>query len=275
MTTDVTMPPIQIQLPSGFGPDHERVVIGYLAGRLYGRDAWAKAFEAFDLLDQAVLVTARGRCTFRALYQQIVDRQMADAYLGELLTLRDVKQQSPALWSRFARRIVSEFTQRGWRRSDVPEARLLLSYLLYWWGAFARGYAFEVEVFRDLWDSGVQFQAHNLLDRQQRYSPSDLAVSGMAGDVKTSIYFVQAAAPLEHDFYIMRLFAQGLTHMLVVLLKPAAWDIIDGDTVPGHLDTIVDQLPTPVRIRHYGQELVLVDYDEWKRRILRLQGEAQ
>ena len=55
---------------------------------------------------------------------------MADAYLGELLTLPDVERQSPALWSRFARQIVSEFTQRGWRRSDVPETRLLLSYLL-------------------------------------------------------------------------------------------------------------------------------------------------
>ena len=266
---------IQIQLPSGFGPGHESAVIGYLAGRLYGREAWARAFEAFDLLDQAVLVTAGGRYTFRALYQQMVDRRMADAYLDELLTLRDVEQQSPALWSRFARQIVSEFTQRGWRRSDVPEARLLLGYLLYWWGAFARGYAFEVEVFRDLRNSGVQFQAHNLLDRQQRYSSSDLTVSGMAGDVKTSIYFVQAAAPLVHDFYIVRLFAQGRTHTLAVLLKPVAWDIIDGDTVPGHLDTVVDQAPAPVRIRHRGHELVVVDYDEWKRRILRLQGEAQ
>ena len=114
-----------------------------------------------------------------------------------------------------------------------------------------------------------------MLDRQQRYSPSDLTVSGMAGDVKTSIYFVQAAAPLEHDFYIVRLFAQGRTHTLVVLLKPATWDIIDGDTVTGHLDTVVKQLPAPVRIRHRGQELVVLDYDEWKRRILRLQGEAQ
>jgi hypothetical protein len=250
-------------------------VIGYLAGRLYGREAWARAFEAFDLLDQAVLVTAGGRYTFRAFYQRIVDRQMADAYLGELLALRDVEQESPALWARFARQIVSEFTQREWRRSNVPQARLLLSYLLYWWGAFARGYAFEVEVFRDLRNSGVQFQAHNLLDRQQRYSPSDLTVSGMAGDIKTSVYFVQAAAPLVHDFYIVRLFAQGHTRTLVVLLKSAAWDIIDGDTVPGHLDTIVDQLPDPVRIRHCGQELVVVDYDEWKRRILHLQGGVQ
>ena len=89
--------PIQIQLPPGFSPDHESLVIGYLADHLYGRRGWAKAFEAFDLLDQAMLVTAQGHFTSRALYQQIVDWQMADAYLGELLTLPDVEQQGPAL----------------------------------------------------------------------------------------------------------------------------------------------------------------------------------
>lgn len=266
---------IEIQLPSNFDPDHERVVIDYLAGRLSGREAWARALEAFDLLDQAVLITLRERYTFRTLYQQMVDRRMADAYLGELLTLHDVKEQGPALWSRFARQIVGEFTQRGWRRSDVPETRLLLSYLLYWWGAFARGYAFEVEVFRDLRESGIRFQAHNLLERQQRYSPSDLTVSGMAGDIKTSIYFVQAAAPLVHDFYIVRLVTRGHVHVLVVLLQPQTWDIINGDAMAGHLDTVVEQLPAPSRIRHRGHELVVVGYEEWKRRILRLQGEAR
>lgn len=199
-------------------------MIDYLADRLFGREAWARAFEALDLLDQAVLVVAERRYTFRTLYQQMVDRRLADVYLGELLALHDMKE-SPTLWSHFARQIVSEFTQRGWRRPDVPETRLLLSYLLYWWGAFARGYAFEMEVFRDLRDSGIQFQAHDLLDRQQRYSPSDLAISGMAGDIKTSIYFVQAAGPLVHDFYITRLFTRERAHTLAVLLQPPIWDI--------------------------------------------------
>jgi hypothetical protein len=271
----MTTTSIQVQLPSGFTSDHERAVIDYLADRLFGREAWAKAFEAFDLLDQAVLVTAGGRYTFRTLYQQMVDRRMADVYLGELLALHDVKEQSPTLWSHFARQIVSEFTQRGWQRSDVSETRLLLSYLLYWWGAFARGYAFEVEVFRDLRDSGIQFQAHDLLDRQQRYSPSDLAISGMAGDIKTSIYFVQAAGSLVHDFYITRLFTRGRAHTLAVLLQSPIWDIINGDPVPGHLDTVVEQLPAPIRIQHRGRELVVMGYDEWKKRILHLQGEAQ
>lgn len=233
------------------------------------------AFEAFDLLDQAVLITDRERYTFRTLYRQMVDRQMAGPYLGELLTLHDVKQQSPALWSRFARQIVSDFTNRGWRRPDVPETRLLLSYLLYWWGAFARGYAFEVEIFRDLQNSGIQFQAHDLLDRQQRFSPSDLTVSGMAGDIKTSLYFVQAAALLVHDFYIVRLFTRERAYILVVLLQPQIWAIIDSDTVLGHLDTVAEQLPTPVRIRLHDAELVVLGYDEWKRRILHLQGEIQ
>jgi hypothetical protein len=250
-------------------------VIDYLAGRLAGREAWALAFEAFDLLDGAVLITATGHHTFRALYRQMVNQGMADTYLSELLALRDTPKQSPALWSRFARQIVSEFAQRGWGRPDVPETRLLLSYLLYWWSAFARGYAFEVEIFRDLERSGIQFQAHDLLDHQQRYSPSDLTVSGMAGDIKTSVYFVQAATPLAHDFYIVRLFTQERAHTLVVLLQPPAWDKIDGDIVVGHLDTIVKHLSAPVRIQRHGHELVVVDYEEWKRRILRLQGEAQ
>jgi len=200
LATGVTTTFIRIQLLSGFGPAHERAVIDYLAGRLAGREAWAIAFEAFDLLDQAVLIIDKERHTFRALYQRMVDRRMVDPYLSELLLLHDVKQQSPALWSRFARQIVGEFTQRGWRRSDMPETRLLLSYLLY---------------------------------------------------------------------------CRGRAHTLVVLLQSSAWNIIDGDTVPGRLDTVVEQLPAPVRIRHRGRELVVVEYDEWKRRILRLQGETQ
>jgi hypothetical protein len=132
-----------------------------------------------------------------------------------------------------------------------------------------------VEVFRDLRESGIRFQAHNLLERQQRYSPSDLTVSGMAGDIKTSIYFVQAAAPLVHDFYIVRLVTRGHVHVLVVLLQPQTWDIINSDAMAGHLDTVVEQLPAPSRIRHRGHELVVVGYEEWKRRILRLQGEAR
>jgi len=200
---------------------------------------------------------------------------LSNRYLQELLRLHDAKRQSPELWSRFARQIVSEFVRSGWRRQEIPETRLLLSYLLYWWGAFARGYAFEVEIFLDLLQSGIYFQAHNLLDWQERFSPSDLSVRGLAGDIKTSIYFIQIAAPLSHDFYIVRLLVQGQSYTIVTFLKPAAWDEINGDTLEGELTKLVQQLARPVRIRTGNHEFVALDYTEWKRRILQLQGETK
>lgn len=267
------MPALQISLPANFTPKHEQVVIEYLAGQLTGKNAWQLAFEAFDQLDGATVHLPDGLQTFRTLYRQIIDNEIADQYLSELLALQDVEKQSSALWARFARQIMSEFVQRGWQRADIPETRLLLSYFLYWWGAFARGYALEVEIFQDLQQSGVQFQAHNLLDHQEQYSPSDLIIRGLAGDIKTSVYFVQAAISLNQDFYIVRLSIRGRTYTLVVLLQPLAWDVINGDTVDGTLETIRQQSPTPVRIRQAGHVLVALEYTEWKRRMLALQGE--
>jgi hypothetical protein len=264
----------EIQLPAGFTARHEQAVISYLSGNLFGRQAWQLAFVAFDLLDQAFLVTPNGRYTFQTLYFEVVDRQMADDYIRKLLALNDVEKESPALWSSYARQIMVEWRIRGWHQADLPNARILLSYLLYWGGAFARGYAFEVEIFQDLRNSGIVFQAHELLDRQARYSLSDLSISGMAGDIKTSVYFVQVATPLQHDFYIVRLFVRGRPYRLAVMLQPLTWDEINGDTVDGRLEAIVTQFPHPVRIRQGIHELVALDYDLWKGRILRLQGES-
>jgi hypothetical protein len=72
---------VDIRLPSGFNPSHEAAVIDYLADNLVGHAAWATAFQAFDLLDSAVLLTAEGQRTFRALYREIVDSKWTDLYL--------------------------------------------------------------------------------------------------------------------------------------------------------------------------------------------------
>jgi alpha/beta superfamily hydrolase len=138
-------------------------------------------------------------------------------------------------------------------------------------GAFARGYVLEAEVFRDLQQSGIPLTAHDLRNRQQRYSHSDLTVNGMAGDMKMSVYFVQAVAPLAHNFYIVRLSVGARVYTLVVMLQPPAWAQINGDTVAGDLETLIDQFPAPVSIQHRGHDLVVLDYREWKRRILRQQ----
>jgi hypothetical protein len=250
-------------------------VTAYLADQLRTRQAWAVAFDAFDLLDQAVLVIDDGPHTFRDFYHQVVDQPMANDYLRELSGLADVEREGPGLWARYARRIVQEIAARNLVRPEVPAGRLLLSYLLYWWGAFARGYALEVTVYRDLQRSGVHFQAHDLLHPVERYSASDLTVSDMAGDIKTSVYFLQAAHQLRHDFYIVRLWIRGQRYTLVVLLQPEAWDTIDGDTLAGSLENAADLLPAPVRIRHQGHELVVLDYVDWKQRVLRYQGVDQ
>lgn len=97
----------------------------------------------------------------------------------------------------------------------------------------------------------------------------------MAGDIKTSIYFVQTAALLAPDFYIVRLWAQGRAYTLVVMLQLPAWNTINGDTVEGNVDTLMQHFPTPVRIQHRGHDLVVLVYEEWKRRMLRHQGATE
>lgn len=263
---------LSIELPAAFDASHERAVIDFLTDRVTGAPAWERVFAAFDLLEAAVLVMDTGRRSFRAVYTLLVDQPMADAYLADLLALQDIRRESPALWASYARRIGQSLAERGWRR---PETRLLYAYLLYWWGSFARGYALEVEIFRDLEASGVQFLAHDLRDPQARYSLSDLTVAGLAGDIKTSTYFVQTAAPLAHDFYIVRLAFKGTVHTLVVMLQPEAWEKINGDTMPGTMDTLLDHFPAPVAIRHGGHDLVVLRYDSWKQRMLLQQGGAQ
>lgn len=64
------------------------------------------------------------------------------------------------------------------------------------------GYAFEVEIYRDLKNSGIDFQAHDIRKRVSRFSAYDLKVLNLKGDIKTSLYFLFATRSrgLAHDF---------------------------------------------------------------------------
>ena len=274
MIEQATVPSVAIQLPANFTPHHEDVVIRYLSGQLRGPDDWRLAIEAFNLLDDSVIENFGQVYNFRTFYRQFVDERFSEAYLQALLNLANIRQQSPSLWASYARQIVQAFIQLGWQDDEQTTTRLCLSYLLYWWNAFARGYAFEAEVFQDLQRWGVDFQAHDLLNRHQRFSPSDLTVIGQAGDIKTSTYFLHLSSSISHDFYIVRFWDHGQLYTIVVMLQSASWDKINGDTVDGHLSSVLQQLPRPVRIRSDNHEFVVIAYDEWKRRILRIQGKA-
>ncbi len=153
---------------------------------------------------------------------------------------------------------------------QVPQF-YLLAYCLYWWYAFTVGYAFEVVILRDLTASGVAYHAHDLRDRQARRSPFDLVVLSFTGDVKTSTYFLHAVRSrgLPADFYITRLYDRPRrTPVLVVFLKRPAWDAIDGETQPTTLAALPGILPTVAEIRHSGRPLIVVEYEEWKARVL-------
>jgi hypothetical protein len=144
--------------------------------------------------------------------------------------------------------------------------------VLYWWNSFARGYAIEEEIFRDLRASDIVFWAHDLRDPEQRYTPADLIVNGRAGDIKLSISFLQLGWPVRHDFYLVRVRSANQVRTFVAMLQPDAWEELNGDTVEGTLDALRGNLDTPVRVSDRSQTLVVLSYTEWKARIRRQQG---
>ena len=58
---------------------------------------------------------------------------------------------------------------------------------------------------------------------------------------------------------------------LGVMLRPATLETFNGDVVSSALEILLLSLPPPVRIRERGHELVVVRYDECKRRSRRVQ----
>jgi hypothetical protein len=110
-----------------------------------------------------------------------------------------------------------------------------------------------------------------------RYSPYDLEVLGFLGDIRTSTYFLWAARTggLEHDFYISRLDTpERRTRNLVVFLKSGVWEKIDGETVDVVLERAAAVFPAVARVTHQGTELIAVDYEVWKEKVLIRQQEA-
>ena len=199
---------LEIVLPDIFTQEHERVLTIYLSDdRRLDTSSRQMLFEAINLLSQAEAKSDISSSTFRQIYDKYVDQSFADSYFEKLLALTDVSTQSPALTAEFARQIAPQLEQASLLVQDVPQSYLLFAYCVYWWQSFARGYAFEVEIMRDLEASQVDFTMHDLLSSGERYSPADLIVLDLLGDIKTSTYFLQLqpSGPLANDFYITRL----------------------------------------------------------------------
>ena len=263
---------LSFTIPPAFSEAHRRAIYRYQAtpeGLPSG--VWATLFEAMDLLRIALVTPGDGEPrTFASVYHSLVDLRYAESYIDVLLDSEDPSQISLPLWAAIARRIGQDLRTAGLFDPAVPDSRLLLSYLLYWWQQFARGYAFEIEIYRDLATSRIQFEAHNLRVRGERLSAFDLLVSLFRGDVKTSTYFLaqQRHPDPAIDFYITRAWLTGgRVRTLVVFLKPHMWQDIDGETTHTSLTDMEQVLPQPGRIQVRGQTVIVVDYDIWKEKM--------
>lgn len=267
-----------IVIPGAFTARHQDVLTRYLADdRLLSPAEWQLLYQGIDILDTAQVQTDAGMGTFRQLYHRHIDVCFATSYLERLLALEDVETQSPALIAEFARRIAPHLQQADLLLPDVPLTWLFYTYCVYWWQNFARGYAFEVQIVRDLRASGVEFYSHDIRDPVERRSVADMVVLNLTGDVKTSTYFLRLASSrgLPNDFYVTRLWIGGKHYLLVVFQKPIAWEKIDGDTVEGQLSDLLRLLPRPVKLQHDDVVLVVIDYATWKRRVLQVQRKEQ
>ncbi|MBN1890656.1 MAG: hypothetical protein JW850_21860 [Thermoflexales bacterium] len=273
------MAQFRVWLPVAFGDSYTRIVFKYLdQGRWsLSRAEWSLAFEAFDLLGDALIDTPDGLQHFKALYESQIEANLANRYIADLLKLDNVPGGWTPLWARYARAIFALWQRSSWLEGVGVEARLLLGYWLFWWEMFAEGYAFEVQVLEDLEQSGVAFAPHDLRTRQGRRSPYDLAVLGLHGDIKTSLYFLQhgRSPGMRRDFYISRFRYRGREKVMIVLMQPLAWQKIDGEAERATWEQLKAELPTVASILHRGRQIVVVDYETWKARVRRRQQQEE
>jgi len=190
--------------------------------------------------------------------------------------LSDPETEGERLRASIARRIMGDLRAAGLWQADVPDSQWLITFCLYWWQVFVRGYAFEIAIYRDLDKSGVRYTHHDLLERQTRFSEYYLEIMEFRGDVKTSTYFVSTRRTerLSHDFYITRMYRTSAKQWYrVVWLVKAFWSLLNGEPIPVAYENIWQILPGVAQITLHRRDFVVVLYDEWKQRTIARQTE--
>lgn len=261
---------MDIHLPDNFTSAHRAMVLRFVQGKPVNKNQRATQLEAFDRLHRATTSST----TFADFYARIVEEPSADLFISALLEASDPEAAASTLRQKVNQRIPARLRQAGCDNPYQTPQFYLLAYCLYWWYAFTTGYTFEVTILRDLTASGVKFHAHDLRRRQERRSPFDLVVTGFTGDLKTSTYFLHAVRSrgLPADFYVTRLYRRvDRERLLVVFLKQPIWEVIDGEALTTTLTDLPDVLPAAAEIEHGGQTFIVVEYKEWKTRILKHQ----
>jgi hypothetical protein len=268
-----------IKLNPQLHQEHQRVLLRYLRDeRTLSHHDWAMLSEAVDALSESRIMVDAEEQTFRQFYNEQIDAPFADSFLAQLLALADVEEEGRRAQAAIAQTIGRLLDRAEGFSRDDDHCRLLLIYCLYWWAAFARGYIFEVVVFRDLAASGIQFVAHNLARRDERFSRYDLLLLELRGDIKHTTYFLTAErlSLLDSDFFITRWYL-GREWLRVAILRETAWDIFSlppcsDQRQIGALDEVARTLPLTCAFFIDSALLTTLGYDQWKQRVLVLQS---
>ena len=234
------------------------------------KEQWRQLREVIKILTRSMVTITGYTRTFERFYYEEVDIPHAESFLSRLVTCADVERNGARMQADIARAIVERFQNQGFFKPGMVETYYLLAFYLYRWWNFARGYIFEVSIFRDLEQSNIVFAAHDLSKPGERYSDCDLILLGLKGDIKRSLYFLDdlASTPLAHDFYLTRLFHPKTRRpLLVAVMTQHAWDEINGDTVIAPMEEAARYLPRVVQANVQEITLFIADYGFFKEKV--------
>ena len=229
-----------------------------------------EVLKAFDIM-RTCFVTYQGRTrTFYSFYRKVIDDKYAVLLMDELHKLEDIELNGQRVAKRIGEQIVKLLAEMGLSEPMPPEYRMLRAYCIFWWVSYAKGYITELAIFQDLGKSSVQFHAHDLRNMEERFTPFDLIVLGLKGDVKSSTYFLHTmrSFPLRNSFYIAKLFDERRRARLrVVIMKEEAWYQINGPSIENTLERVAEIFPAVASIYVKGEKLIVVEYELWKQKV--------
>jgi hypothetical protein len=114
----------QILLPAEFREEHRQVALAYLRnGHRFDRQAWRQAIIAFDLLNNAAMLSSAGFLPFPVIYRQQVEDRYAGAVIDQLYQVQQVEQISVKLWAEVAGKIELDLALAGFYSNQVVGRR--------------------------------------------------------------------------------------------------------------------------------------------------------
>jgi hypothetical protein len=266
------MPVESIVLAKELGEHHQIALLKSIANPIVMTPQERQnLLDGIDLLRSSRVRIDGRELAFVKFFEEFLDRIYTDDFIEKVLRSKSVSVYGQRLKKKIIDEMRGSFVKEGWYRRDLPETRYLIAFCLYSWNAIATGYLFEIEVLQNLKASGLSFQAHDVRNRAERYSPADLTIGEMTGDIKSSTYFFSVArtSSLQHEFYITRYYEKSKRrYHWFVIVRLERWHEIDGEVQPMTFPNWPSNLTKPVSFDFGGASWVAVAYDLWLTKML-------